>query len=273
VLPLLLKREQAHSEWQSWLAGDAPGGALEYWLGPTPLRADQLENADPQGGWWLAQESGMAVCEMSDWVLRLDASPLGFGSMAAHGHCDALHLSIWAGAEALIIDPGTGGYYGMAARRAELAAWDAHNGPQPAEGFVTPRRAGTFLLTHHHAAPELQRISPSRVKARLRHEGQDYTRIVDIGKDGVLNVEDQAAGDAPFKVRWTFAPECLVSGGRMLVYQIKRGSHVWKLELGGEIISYKTGETMVSRSYGKLEPAATLEIVAKGALTSEWRRG
>ncbi len=273
VLPLLLKREQAHSEWQSWLAGDGQRGALEYWLGATPVRADQLEPADPQGGWWLAQESGLAVCEMSHWVLRLDASPLGFGAMAAHGHCDALHLSIWAGAEALVVDPGTGGYYGMAARRAELAAWDAHNGPQPADGFATPKRAGTFLLTHHHAVPELQRVSSTRVKARLRHEGQDYTRIVDIGKDGTLNVEDQAVGEAPFKVRWTFAPECLVSGGRMLVYQIKRGGHVWKLELGGEIISYKTGETMVSRSYGKLEPAVTLEIVAKGALTSEWRRG
>ncbi|MDB6072386.1 MAG: hypothetical protein JWO89_26 [Verrucomicrobiaceae bacterium] len=274
VLPVVLNRNASLSEWQSWMAGDSQGAALAYWLGPTPLNGASLQGDQDQSGWWLAQESGMAVCEMADWVLRLDASPLGYGTMAAHGHCDALHLSIWAGAQAIVIDPGTGGYYGMAERRAELAAWEAHNGPQPAAGFTTPQRAGTFLLTHHHANPDLERSIPHRMKAHLRHEGRDYTRIVDVGADGFLNVEDHATGDAPFKVLWTFAPECQISGGRMMIYKIKRGGKTWQLELSAdEIVSHSLGETMVSRHYGKLELATTLEIVAKGALASEWRRG
>ena len=273
VLPILLNRGAAHSEWQSWLAGDAHGSALQYWLGETPVYGSALHGDGSEGGWWVAKESGLAVGEIADWVLRLDASPLGFSSMAAHGHCDALHLSIWVGAEALVIDPGTGGYYGMAARRSELAAWEAHNGPQPADGFKTPKRTGTFLLTHHHADPELERLSPRRVKASLRHEKQEYTRMVDVGSDGTLTVDDHASGEGPFRIRWTFAPECQISGGRMLIYTIKRGGHAWKLELSGdEIISCKQGETMVSRQYGKLETAPTLEIVAKNSLMSEWRK-
>ena len=273
VLPIVLKRSEALSEWQSWLAGHDQGATLAYWLGASPLRDAPVEGVLMEEGWWLAEESGLAVCEQGEWVLRLDASPLGYGSMAAHGHCDALHLSIWAGAQAIVIDPGTGGYYGMAARRSELAAWEAHNGPQPVAGFTTPKRAGTFLLTHHHEQPELQRVGPQRTKAQLRHEGQDYSRIVDVGSDGVLSVEDHVSGNTPFKVLWTFAPECQISGGRMMIYKIKRGDKVWQLELSGdEIVSHLTGETMVSRHYGKLELAPTLEIVAKGALTSEWRK-
>ena len=89
----------------------------------------------------------------------------------------------------------------------------------------------------------------------------------------MLSVEDHASGNTPFKVLWTFAPECQISGGRMMIYKIKRGDKVWQLELSGdEIVSHQTGETMVSRHYGKLELALTLEIVAKRALTSEWRK-
>ena len=273
VLPLTLNRADAIGEWQSWLAGDEQGVALEYWLGRSPLRERQFDGAAANEGWWLAEASGLAVCEMSDWVLRLDASPLGYGSMAAHGHCDALHLSVWDGAQALVIDPGTGGYYGMAERRAALASWQAHNGPQPEGGFQTPRRTGTFLLTSHHPVPEVLRISPSRIKAQFKHEGRDFSRFVDVSGAGILTIEDQAVGEEPFRVTWTFAPECQVSGGNLLVYKVRRGGKAWWLELSGvELLSHRLGETMVSRRYGQLEPAPTLEVVARGALMSEWRR-
>ena len=120
VLPIVLDRGDAMSEWQSWIAGHDHGRVLGFWMGESPLlRRPPTQLSE---GWWLAQESGMAVCELHDWVLRLNAGPTGYGSLAAHGHCDALHLSIWDGTQALVIDPGTGSYYGMKERRAELAS-------------------------------------------------------------------------------------------------------------------------------------------------------
>ena len=274
VLPIVLDRGDAMAEWQSWLAGHDHGDVIAYWMGHSPLRNAPGDSSTQPEGWWLAHDSGMSVCELEDWVLRLDASPTGYGKIAAHGHCDALHLSIWDGAEAIVIDPGTGGYYGMAERRAALASWDAHNGPQPDERFKTPKREGTFLLTNHFRQPTTHRVNPRRIKATLKHEGTEFTRLVDVALDGALIVEDEAKTSEAFRVCWTLSPECTLEIGRGFLCSVKRGDKVWHVELGGdEIVSCATGEMMVSRRYGQLERAVTLEIVAKGTLRCEWRRG
>ena len=274
VLPIVLDRGDAMAEWQSWLADHEHGQVVGYWMGTTPLRGMPADDGSSLDGWWLAAESGMAVCEQDDWVLRLNAAATGYGSIAAHGHCDALHLSIWDGTQALVIDPGTGGYYGMADRRADLASWDAHNGPQPETRFATPRRVGTFLLTQHYPQPELQRMSPRSMQAVLTHEAQQFIRTVEVSPQGALIVEDEGVTDDAFRVRWTLAPECTLEIGRDLVCTIKRGAEVWHVELGGgEIVSCEAGEMMVSRRYGQIERAVTLDIVARETLRCEWRRG
>lgn len=270
VLPIVLDRGDAMAEWQSWLADHDHGEVVGYWMGTTPLRGAAIDLTE---GWWLSPETGMAVCELNDWVLRLDGSPTGYGSIAAHGHCDALHLSIWDGTEAIVIDPGTGGYYGMAERRVMLASWDAHNGPQPGTGFQTPKRAGTFLLTDHYAQPELRRSGDRGMTAIFKHEGQEFHREASVTPDGALVVEDEGTSET-FRVGWTFSPECTVEVTHGLVIVVRRGDKVWHVELGGgEIVQCQTGEMMVSRRYGQLERAVTLEIVAKGTLRCEWRRG
>ena len=273
VLPIVFARSDAMAEWQSWLAGHDHGDVLAYWLGASPLRNAPRDSSTQAEGWWLAEESGMAVCELEDWVLRLDASPTGYGKLAAHGHCDALHLSVWDDAEAIVIDPGTGGYYGMAERRAELAAWDAHNGPQPEKGFITPKREGTFLLMNHYEQPTTHRVNPRRLRATLKHEGREFTRLVDVGLDSTLLVEDKVEPPETFRVRWTLAPECSLEIRPDLTCVIKRGSKVWIVKFtGDDLVSCKSGETMVSRRYGQLERAVTLEIISKGKLRSEWSR-
>lgn len=274
VLPIVLDRGDAMAEWQSWLADHDHGQVVGYWMGTTPLRDLPLQDASTPDGWWLAPDSGMAVCELSDWVLRLDASPTGYGALAAHGHCDALHLSVWDGAAAIVIDPGTGGYYGMAERRAALASWDAHNGPQPQAGFQTPKRAGTFLLTHHHTTPSLDRLSDSTVRAGLFHEAQELTRTVEVTPAGTLRITDQTGADETIRVCWTLAPECTAVIQTDHVITISRSGKVWHLTLSGDpIIHCQRGDQMVSRRYGQLERAITLHIQAKGTLVCEWSRG
>ena len=272
VLPIVLDRGDAMSEWQSWIAGHEHGRVLGFWMGESPLlRRPPTQLSD---GWWLAEESGMAVCELDDWVLRLNAGPTGYGSLAAHGHCDALHLSIWDGTQALVIDPGTGSYYGMKERRAELAAWEAHNGPRPAIGYKTPLRAGMFLLTDHYAQPEALVASPRKIGAQIQHEGHQFVRLIEVLPDGAIRVEDQAASrDQPLKVTWVLAPECEIEEHPDLIFCIVRGDNRWKVEiLGDGIQSCTLGEMMVSPHYGRLESAFTLEVVAKGMLRCEWRR-
>ena len=272
VLPIVLYRGDAMSEWQSWIAGHDHGRVLAFWMGESPLlRRSPVHLAD---GWWLAKESGMAVCELNDWVLRLNAGPTGYGSLAAHGHCDALHLSIWDGMQALVIDPGTGSYYGMKERRAELSAWEAHNGPRPATGYKTPHRFGMFLLSGHYAQPEVMVASPRKIGAQFKHEGHCFVRTVDVLNDGAICVEDHSASPAvPLCVTWMLAPECEIESEGQWVYRISRGTSQWRVQIrGGELLQAEIGEMAVSRSYGMLESAKCLTLEARSPLRTEWRR-
>ena len=144
IVPLWLDRGSSVAEWRTWFERGKKGGGsgLEYWWGAPPRVP--YDPAEYHAGWTVYLQTGIAVRKSDGWKLRLDASPLGYLATAAHGHLDALHLSIWSGGRALIIDPGTGGYYGTPRLREHLTSWDAHNGPhfpnQP-----TPKRAAVPL--------------------------------------------------------------------------------------------------------------------------------
>jgi hypothetical protein len=272
VVPIVLDRGDSPSEWQSWLANHGHGDAIGYWMGRSPME-DTVTRALEQPGWWLAEQSGMAVCELNGWMLRFDASPLGLPPLAAHGHCDALHLSLWDGPHALVIDPGTADYYGMSERRPELISWKLHNGPRPAQGFTTPVHRSTFLWENHHAKPETEWISPRKIKGTIVQEEHILCRQIEIGQDGVIHVEDFCEEGQLLTVQWIFAPECQLDESATPNIFIQRGEKKWKLALDpSTIISAHVGEVMVSRHYGMLEPAVTLKIVAREHLTCTWSR-
>lgn len=256
VVPATLCRHDAAAEWRQWLAGEE--GALRFWFGPWPARVAPL----PEAQWKAFPQGGMASAEAGGWRLRLDASPLGFGPLAAHGHGDALHLSLWDGPHALVIDPGTGGYYGHLELRQELAAWEAHNGPQPVSGFRTPRRVGPFLQVGHHPPPVLA-VEGTTASARLQHEGWNFMRKV-TWEAGVVGVEDREEGGRAFTVRWCFPPGSVVKAqpnAAKTAFRIGRGALVWLVEFD-HATSCKVEERRVSPSYGQIEMAPVLVVEA-----------
>ncbi len=269
IIPLTLNREHGVEEWRRWMLGES--GALSFWLGAFRQSRGSCAGVS-DGGWWTAPESGMAACERQGWKARLDASPLGYGSMAAHGHCDALHLSLWDGAEALLIDPGTGGYFGMKEQRARLAAWPAHNGPQPVAGFRTPCRMGAFLWSEHHARPSLSLESAWSAAANLAHEGCAMERRVTLGDRGEVTVKDSAEGCAAFCVHWHLAPECAVSANGAGIWRITRGDRTWRVEFQGESSHCEILEGTCSRRYGQFEAHVTLKVTARTFVVAVWSR-
>lgn len=244
VVPVTLQRAEALSEWQSWFRGESNG--LQFWLGqpPSTLPAEPFR---------FFKKSGTAVVEHAGWKVRVDASPLGFGSLAAHGHGDAMHVSLWDQDKALLIDPGTGGYYGHAAWRAELADWSAHNGPVPVEGYRTPRRMGAFLWMDHHAVPTLSGEA-SHAEVSFEHEGYSFCRKVEIS-DAEVRVEDTESSGKAFVVRLIFSPACTITqmaGG----YRLSQGGKSWELLVSHGSLSKKK----VSSAYGKAEEAWLLTL-------------
>jgi hypothetical protein len=76
----------------------------------------------PEGGYALVRSGG----GLAGSRLLFDAGPLGFGTLAAHGHPDALSICLWAG-EDVLVDPGTGSYHGDPEWRERLRSTGAHN--------------------------------------------------------------------------------------------------------------------------------------------------
>jgi len=59
--------------------------------------------------------------------LLADAGPLGYGAIAAHGHADALAITLSVGGQEVLVDPGTFIYQGQRAWRDYFRGTAAHN--------------------------------------------------------------------------------------------------------------------------------------------------
>jgi len=268
VLPLALKRSSAVAEFRGWLLKRAEGAALRFWLGEPP----QGVKASMRNQWLAHAESGHAVWRDGRWTTRLDASPLGLGSMAAHGHLDALHVSLWFEQHALVIDPGTGAYYSHHELRTRLAAWEAHNGPVPTAGRASPQRLGAFLWAKHHSAPKLE-MSDDRCAACLTHQGHTIRRTARI-TDGGVEIRDELDHEQPHVVTWQLAPGWEMRQEREhLIVCTYPGTVPLHIALDGTCIDgCEIVDREVSPHFREVTMAQALRVTFSKALTTTWRK-
>jgi hypothetical protein len=242
VLPFFAHWENRVGEWHAWFETPEKCRALSYWLGHPPAvatlgkwrRGTGSLLARPIGDWLHYAESGLATAEFGYWFLRWDLSPLGYLKTAAHGHVDALHLSIWRKGVALVIDPGTGAYHANPRLRNWLASREAHNGPCPTSaGAIGPRRRGPFLWCEHHEPPrfELKGALPL-ASLRMNHLvlRRSIRHLPDVdGWEVADYCEGPAAGE--FTVRWQFAPASWVKRHSDRKFSVHRADVAMMIEV------------------------------------------
>jgi hypothetical protein len=267
ALPLFLHESKRVEEWHDWLAGRACEG-ISFWLGDR-----SAPPTAPPKRWTVFSQSGYAIAREDGLMLRLDASPLGYLSTAAHGHCDALHLSAWLGEHAVLIDPGTGFYYGDPEYRQRLAAWTAHNGPFPGVRDC-PSRRGTFLWARHHPVPQIETVNHTAIRASLSDSAGSTERSVEFTGSGSWMVTDRLV-DTPvtsngpcFSATWQFAPDAALR---------ESGPGAFLLDLPGVRIAIEIApldaaaiETSVHRrpcspSFKRMAESPALEVRVRGA--------
>ena len=203
VTPLFADQARVTQQWLGWFRGQTEGESLRWWLGEPPEPTSKQSVS--RGDWVYFPRTGVAIIEKGGWRGRWDLSELGYLATAAHGHLDALHLSLWLNGKAIVIDPGTGAYYGNKFVRERLAGWRAHNGPLPPWG-EWPRRLGPFLWGEQHDAPDFD-----GTEARLRWPSGVVKRRITFAGDSVM-VEDSVDGpSAGFEVNWQFGAGALVT--------------------------------------------------------------
>jgi hypothetical protein len=263
VTPLTMDRRNAEREWRAWMLGEEEGAALAFWLGEAPRVTSAVRQK-----WITHAESGHAIWRDEAWTARVDASPLGFGTLAAHGHLDAMHVSLWSAGEPLVIDPGTGGYYGDVDLRASLAAWEAHNGPVPVCGRSVPMRAGPFLWREHHDVPKMEIVDDACV-VRFACDGPFTKRSVQIaGKSA--RITDEVCGRTAHVVTWQLAPEWEMVGE--LAWRHANGAVVTLSIEGDAVQSCEMVRNVVSPRFGQVMEAPAVRVTFTGRLVSMFSR-
>jgi hypothetical protein len=222
-LPLCVDETRSAIEWAEWMSGSP--GALAFWIGPPPQTRTTANN------WRVWADSGLVTTQCGRIFLRFDASPLGYLSTAAHGHCDALHLSLWVDDVAMIIDPGTGAYYGNKELRAWLASRTAHNGPCPV-AVESPKRLGSFLWSDHHVAPRVA-VQRSSITGELTMNDLALRRRVSVSAANEVTVQDSIEPAAVFTVLWQFAP-----GAKCEIVEARR----FRIARAGKILEVRASD-------------------------------
>ena len=259
VLPWFIDESRAAAEWWHWIAGNVDESPfLHLMRGPFDASrpGDGLE-MEP-GGWRIFPDTGFAVNALGYWKARLDFSPLGSGSMAAHGHLDAQHLSLWLKGRAMVIDPGTGDYHSNPELRNWFASREAHNGPCP-DGVALARRDGPFLWAAAHPRP-LHSLDGEVLETEIRLKGGGLlSRTIKplanepIGWLVTDSFEPRLGQLGEFTVQWQFPPGCCVERTGEQVFQVTSESATMHVELGNGWFRAELWRPSGDETYGQLD--------------------
>jgi hypothetical protein len=133
----------------------------------------------PQGGHTVWRERGLLV--------TFDHGPLGLGSLAAHGHADALSITVFRGADPVVTDPGTLAYHEDAVARDRCRSTPAHS-TVSFGGRSQSEMLGPFLWGHRARV-----ISRGDEHECAWASGELHARRVEVA-DGRVVVHDRVRG-------------------------------------------------------------------------------
>lgn len=251
-----------------WLLHTLPGGRPE---------ADPHESdtgwAFPDGGYLLF---GSHFGELDEIKGMVDCGPLGYLGIAAHGHADALALTLSVGGEECLVDPGTYSYWQESKWRDYFRGTSAHNTVR-IDGLDQSVSGGRFMwLKKAQASIERMPQSPHEFDFRGSHDG--YARLADPVRhmrtvrfdaaSSTLVVRDEIAAKKHHQVElfWHFAPGLSVrldsSGLHVRGKRFALQMHAQGADLSMELVRANENPPLgwYSRSYESRQPCDVLKI-------------
>ena len=144
-----------------------------------PRDADDGKHTFPDGGWTVWRGRGLLV--------TFDHGPLGSGPLAAHGHADALSITVWRGADGLVVDPGTFAYQEDEAARERCRGTPVHSTVHFG-GRSQSVSLGPFLWGRRASVERA-----GEFEACVWASGERHERAVQVGVD-VVSIEDRVSG-------------------------------------------------------------------------------
>jgi hypothetical protein len=259
----------------------APAGPGARWLlhalpGPRPQVAPLAEPtgwAFPEGGYLLFGDAFGSAREIKG---MLDCGALGYLGIAAHGHADALALTLSVAGEECLVDPGTYSYWQDQKWRDYFRGTSAHNTLR-VDGVDQSVSGGRFMWLRK-ASTVIERMpkSPGQFDFRGAHDG--YLRLPDPVRhvrqvafdaaSAVLTVTDRvvAKGAHQLEQFWHFAPALAVVRTENGV-RVRGKAFELTLAVAGEALALALASGAddpplgwYSRSYEAKQPCSVLKI-------------
>ena len=154
-----------------------------------------LPAAFPEGGYYFL---GHDFGKTDEEKLMFDCGPLGYLSIAAHGHADALSFIYSAHGRIFFNDSGTFTYHGAKKWRDYFRGTAAHN-TIIIDGHNQSQITGNFMWSRKAAAQCLAYIPHGRVSGR--HDGYHalpdpvtHKRTIDFDENGIWSITDELTG-------------------------------------------------------------------------------
>jgi Heparinase II/III-like protein/Heparinase II/III N-terminus len=263
-----------------WLLGDSAAESFES------VRCEgvllPVHRSFARGGYYIL---GDAFETSEEIRVVAHAGPLGYLSIAAHGHADALSFTLSVGGHEILVDPGTFAYHTQNRWREHFRGTSAHNTLR-IDGADQSVSGGNFLWTNH-AKTSVLGFSADSQKDHLSCEHDGYLRLGDPvvtrreftyeRSNRTLYVSDSLVCKLSHRLEmhWHFSEHCDV---RMQLDSavINHANAVvklcWPSGLTGRIV--RGSETSpiggwISHKYDRRVPSNTL--VVAGYITGSWQ--
>ena len=253
-----------------WLFGEGADGAyreIETTRAKLPVRT-----VFPEGGYYIL---GSAFETPSEIRLIVDAGPLGYQAIAAHGHADALAFTLSVGGAEFLVDPGTYAFHTRGPWRRYFRGTSAHNTVR-VDGVDQSQPGGSFMwLKKASASCTLWRSEDDCDVFEGSHDGYErlpdpvtHRRKISLDKrTRRVVIEDKVLMSGAHEIELFFhcSEQCRVDptpGG----YRISRDGKTLVLRLPeapGASTRVRCGELVpvsgwVSRRFGERRPAPTI---------------
>lgn len=203
-------------------------------------------------------EGGYSFLREGDMFVGIDHAPLGFGSIAAHGHNDMLSFQLFLGGLPVLVDSGTYLYHTDRGRRDLLRSTRMHN-TVTVDGMEQSQMLGAFLWGKKAECRLLETASDGLTASVKGLSGVTHTRSWKIAaSSGVttLEVTDSFDRDCQWEATLIAAPGLGVSVKDDRRAEI--GSLLSVETACGRIVTEKVE---IAAEYGKLVPATAIRIV------------
>jgi hypothetical protein len=201
--------------------------------------------------------------------LTLDHGPLGYLSIAAHGHADALSLTLDIDGEPVLVDPGTWLYGASGPWRNWFRSTPAHN-TLNIDGANQSIIAGSFNWSHKAVTTLAESRSGADWRLVGRHDGYRrrfgvlHQRIVTHQADGIMVTDQLIGGGRVAEIVFQLAAGLAVERERNVVLVRRDRERLLAIHFPDDAITVASGGTMpgqggwVSPRFGVKSPAERL---------------